>query len=170
MQSRGNRWWKLGAAAFHCSVLCSSAAQHCVVLLCTSTELFARVYILFQNQYEKHKEVVAAQGVKILGKDLEKTLAGLPLLVAHKEDEVPVLKVRWLMLKYNTLRVTWALWWWNSNVESSVCKYLGFLVVLKTAILTYFSLVPHVKLWWCDFFSILTISFFPGILLGYLCC
>ncbi|NWW51643.1 IF2P factor, partial [Pedionomus torquatus] len=42
-----------------------------------------------KNQYEKHKEVVAAQGVKILGKDLEKTLAGLPLLVAYKEDEVP---------------------------------------------------------------------------------
>lgn len=34
-----------------------------------------------------------SQGVKILGKDLEKTLAGLPLLVAQKEDEVPVLKV-----------------------------------------------------------------------------
>lgn len=34
-----------------------------------------------------------SQGVKILGKDLEKTLAGLPLLVAHKEDEVPVLRV-----------------------------------------------------------------------------
>uniref|UniRef100_A0A8D0GY55 Eukaryotic translation initiation factor 5B n=1 Tax=Sphenodon punctatus TaxID=8508 RepID=A0A8D0GY55_SPHPU len=45
-----------------------------------------------KNQYEKHKEVIAAQGVKILGKDLEKTLAGLPLLVAHKEDEIPVLK------------------------------------------------------------------------------
>ncbi|KAJ7319696.1 hypothetical protein JRQ81_019207 [Phrynocephalus forsythii] len=45
-----------------------------------------------KNQYEKHKEVVAAQGVKILGKDLEKTLAGLPLLVAYKEDEIPVLK------------------------------------------------------------------------------
>ncbi|EMP27173.1 Eukaryotic translation initiation factor 5B [Chelonia mydas] len=45
-----------------------------------------------KNQYEKHKEVMAAQGVKILGKDLEKTLAGLPLLVAHKEDEIPVLK------------------------------------------------------------------------------
>ncbi|XP_038617716.1 eukaryotic translation initiation factor 5B [Tachyglossus aculeatus] len=45
-----------------------------------------------KNQYEKHKEVEAAQGVKILGKDLEKTLAGLPLLVAHREDEVPVLK------------------------------------------------------------------------------
>ncbi|XP_043092756.1 eukaryotic translation initiation factor 5B isoform X2 [Puntigrus tetrazona] len=45
-----------------------------------------------KNQYEKHKEVCTAQGVKILGKDLEKTLAGLPLLVAHKEDEVPVLK------------------------------------------------------------------------------
>ncbi|XP_034287186.1 eukaryotic translation initiation factor 5B [Pantherophis guttatus] len=45
-----------------------------------------------KNQYEKHKEVIAAQGVKILGKDLEKTLAGLPLLVAYKEDEIPVLK------------------------------------------------------------------------------
>ncbi|KAJ8253477.1 hypothetical protein GJAV_G00213380 [Gymnothorax javanicus] len=45
-----------------------------------------------KNQYEKHKEVSTAQGVKILGKDLEKTLAGLPLLVAHKEDEVPVLR------------------------------------------------------------------------------
>ncbi|KAM4701028.1 eukaryotic translation initiation factor 5B isoform 2-T2 [Discoglossus pictus] len=45
-----------------------------------------------KNQYEKHKEVLAAQGVKILGKDLEKALAGLPLLVAHKEDEIPVLK------------------------------------------------------------------------------
>ncbi|KAJ1118406.1 hypothetical protein NDU88_006597 [Pleurodeles waltl] len=45
-----------------------------------------------KSQYEKHKEVVAAQGVKILGKDLEKTLAGLPLLVAHKEDEIPVLR------------------------------------------------------------------------------
>ncbi|TNM94089.1 hypothetical protein fugu_002265 [Takifugu bimaculatus] len=45
-----------------------------------------------KNQYEKHKEVATSQGVKILGKDLEKTLAGLPLLVANKEDEVPVLK------------------------------------------------------------------------------
>ncbi|XP_040281029.1 eukaryotic translation initiation factor 5B isoform X2 [Bufo bufo] len=45
-----------------------------------------------KNQYEKHKEVLAAQGVKILGKDLEKTLAGLPILVAYKDDEVPVLR------------------------------------------------------------------------------
>ncbi|XP_077462526.1 eukaryotic translation initiation factor 5B isoform X2 [Stigmatopora argus] len=45
-----------------------------------------------KNQYEKHKEVSTSQGVKILGKDLEKTLAGLPLLVAHKEDEIPVLR------------------------------------------------------------------------------
>ncbi|KAL4656945.1 eukaryotic translation initiation factor 5B, partial [Arapaima gigas] len=45
-----------------------------------------------KNQYEKHKEVSTAQGVKILGKDLEKALAGLPLLVAYKEDEIPVLR------------------------------------------------------------------------------
>lgn len=52
------------------------------------------VYLLLQSQYEKHKEVSTSQGVKILGKDLEKALAGLPLLVAHKEDEIPVLRVR----------------------------------------------------------------------------
>lgn len=40
----------------------------------------------------------AAQGVKILGKDLEKTLAGLPLLVAYKDDEIPVLKVSSLIM------------------------------------------------------------------------
>ncbi|XP_053273047.1 eukaryotic translation initiation factor 5B [Pleuronectes platessa] len=45
-----------------------------------------------KNQYEKHKEVSTSQGVKILGKDLEKTLAGLSLLVAHKDDEIPVLR------------------------------------------------------------------------------
>ncbi|CAM9535886.1 unnamed protein product [Lampetra planeri] len=45
-----------------------------------------------KNQYEKFKEVVAAQGVKIIAKDLEKALAGLPLLVACHDDEVPVLR------------------------------------------------------------------------------
>ncbi|XP_048453913.1 eukaryotic translation initiation factor 5B [Rhincodon typus] len=45
-----------------------------------------------KNQYEKQKEVWAAQGVKILAKDLEKSLAGLPLLIAHKDDEIAVLK------------------------------------------------------------------------------
>uniref|UniRef100_A0A4W6BY79 Eukaryotic translation initiation factor 5B n=1 Tax=Lates calcarifer TaxID=8187 RepID=A0A4W6BY79_LATCA len=45
-----------------------------------------------KNQYEKHKEVSTSQGVKILGKDLEKALAGLPLLVAHRDDEIPVLR------------------------------------------------------------------------------
>lgn len=52
------------------------------------------VYLFLQSQYEKHKEVSTSQGVKILGKDLEKALAGLPLLVAHKDDEVPILRVR----------------------------------------------------------------------------
>ncbi|XP_062302524.1 eukaryotic translation initiation factor 5B isoform X1 [Osmerus eperlanus] len=61
-----------------------------------------------KNQYEKHKEVNTAQGVKILGKDLEKTLAGLPLLVAHKDDEVPVLRdelVRELKQTLNSIKL-----------------------------------------------------------------
>ncbi|GCB73273.1 eukaryotic translation initiation factor 5B isoform X2 [Scyliorhinus torazame] len=45
-----------------------------------------------KNPYEKQKEVWAAQGVKVLAKDLEKSLAGLPLLIAHKDDEIAVLK------------------------------------------------------------------------------
>ena len=35
----------------------------------------------------------AAQGVKIIGKDLEKALAGLPMYVAHDDDEVEYYKV-----------------------------------------------------------------------------
>uniref|UniRef100_A0A8C1Z5Q4 Eukaryotic translation initiation factor 5B n=1 Tax=Cyprinus carpio TaxID=7962 RepID=A0A8C1Z5Q4_CYPCA len=61
-----------------------------------------------KNPYEKHKEVSTAQGVKILGKDLEKTLAGLPLLVAHKEDEIPVLRdelIRELKQTLNSIKL-----------------------------------------------------------------
>ncbi|KAH3832475.1 hypothetical protein DPMN_105765, partial [Dreissena polymorpha] len=43
-------------------------------------------------QYEHHKEVKAAQGVKVIGKDFEKALAGLPLYVANGEDEVEYYK------------------------------------------------------------------------------
>ncbi|XP_076021969.1 eukaryotic translation initiation factor 5B isoform X2 [Genypterus blacodes] len=61
-----------------------------------------------KNQYEKHKEVSTSQGVKILGKDLEKTLAGLPLLVALSDDEVPVLRdelVRELKQTLNSIKL-----------------------------------------------------------------
>jgi len=37
--------------------------------------------------------VPAAQGVKVTGKDLEKALAGFPVFVAEKPDEVDILKV-----------------------------------------------------------------------------
>ena len=36
-----------------------------------------------KSQYENCKEVIAAQGLKIAAKGLEKALAGLPLLVAQ---------------------------------------------------------------------------------------
>ena len=36
----------------------------------------------------EHKEIQAAQGVKIAAKELEKTVAGLNLLVANHADEV----------------------------------------------------------------------------------
>jgi len=37
--------------------------------------------------------VRAAQGCKIIAKDLEKSLAGLPMFIAHQQDEVEVYKV-----------------------------------------------------------------------------
>ncbi|XP_061163849.1 eukaryotic translation initiation factor 5B-like [Saccostrea echinata] len=45
-----------------------------------------------KSNWEHHKEVKAAQGVKIIAKDLEKSLAGLPMYVAKKEDEVEYYK------------------------------------------------------------------------------
>ncbi|XP_065361107.1 eukaryotic translation initiation factor 5B [Calliphora vicina] len=43
-----------------------------------------------KNAYVEHKEVLAAQGVKIAAKDLEKAIAGINLLIAHKTDEVEI--------------------------------------------------------------------------------
>ncbi|XP_017098413.2 eukaryotic translation initiation factor 5B [Drosophila bipectinata] len=45
-----------------------------------------------KNAYVEHKEVKAAQGVKIAAKDLEKAIAGINLLIAHKPDEVEICK------------------------------------------------------------------------------
>lgn len=53
---------------------------------------------LLQSAYEHHKEVKAAQGCKIIAKDLDKALAGLSLFVAHSEAEAEVYKVRLLPL------------------------------------------------------------------------
>ena len=47
-----------------------------------------------KNAYLTPSKVYAAQGVKITAKgDLDKTVAGTPLFVAHQQDEVEVLKV-----------------------------------------------------------------------------
>merc|ERR1719334_1994968 len=42
--------------------------------------------------YTEHKELKAAQGVKIAAKELEKAIAGLSLRVAYHPDEVEILK------------------------------------------------------------------------------
>ncbi|XP_017843089.1 eukaryotic translation initiation factor 5B isoform X2 [Drosophila busckii] len=45
-----------------------------------------------KNAYIEYKEVKAAQGVKIAAKDLEKAIAGINLLIAHKPDEIEICK------------------------------------------------------------------------------
>ncbi|CAL1295842.1 unnamed protein product [Larinioides sclopetarius] len=44
-----------------------------------------------KTQFVEHREVEGAQGVKICGKDLDKAIAGLPLLVPKRPDETKVL-------------------------------------------------------------------------------
>lgn len=45
-----------------------------------------------KSQWEHHKEVKAAQGVKIIAKDLDHALAGLPVYSANKDDEIEYYK------------------------------------------------------------------------------
>jgi translation initiation factor 5B len=45
-----------------------------------------------KNAYVEYKEIQAAQGIKIAGKELEKAIAGLNLQVAQKPDEVDILR------------------------------------------------------------------------------
>ena len=46
----------------------------------------------FYLSYQEHREIGAAQGVKIAAKELEKTVAGLNLLVANHQDEIEICK------------------------------------------------------------------------------
>lgn len=45
-----------------------------------------------KNAYIEYKEIKAAQGVKIAAKELEKAIAGLNLYIAHKSDEIDIMK------------------------------------------------------------------------------
>uniref|UniRef100_A0A182J6D4 Tr-type G domain-containing protein n=1 Tax=Anopheles atroparvus TaxID=41427 RepID=A0A182J6D4_ANOAO len=45
-----------------------------------------------KNAYIEHKEITAAQGVKIAAKELEKAIAGLNMQIAQKPDEVEIFR------------------------------------------------------------------------------
>ncbi|CRK90369.1 CLUMA_CG004012, isoform A, partial [Clunio marinus] len=45
-----------------------------------------------KNAYIEHKEVIAAQGVKIAAKELEKAIAGINMQIAQKADEIEIYK------------------------------------------------------------------------------
>ncbi|CAF3541853.1 unnamed protein product [Rotaria sordida] len=45
-----------------------------------------------RNQYQNYKTVKAARGIKVAAKDLEKSMAGLPLFVGRKNDETEYFK------------------------------------------------------------------------------
>ncbi|CAF5221221.1 unnamed protein product, partial [Rotaria magnacalcarata] len=45
-----------------------------------------------RNQYQNYKVIKAARGIKIAARDLEKSMAGLPLFVGRTDDEVDYFK------------------------------------------------------------------------------
>lgn len=49
--------------------------------------------IRVKNDYDHYKEIKGTQGVKMLAKNLEKAVAGLPIFVIEKVDEIDVLKL-----------------------------------------------------------------------------
>lgn len=59
--------------------------------------------VFLQSNWEHHKEVKAAQGVKIIAKELEKSLAGLPMYVAKRDDEVEYYKVQRKLFGFNLI-------------------------------------------------------------------
>ena len=65
---------------------------HGTILAQTDCELGPKD-LRVKNQWVKHATVKGATGVKIVGRDdLEKALAGLPLYVARRDDEVEYFK------------------------------------------------------------------------------
>lgn len=65
---------------------------HLAFLIFQHFNYYCNLFICFQNAYVEYKEIKAAQGVKIAAKELEKAIAGLNLFVAHKLDEVDIVK------------------------------------------------------------------------------
>jgi len=95
-----------------------------------------------QNAYEKHKTVVAAQGCKIIAKDLEKSLAGLPMFIAHQPDEIEVYRVRYCLIVLGlTVMISLHVWFHFYHLalplealqsSPSVCPSICFHSVFRT--------------------------------------
>ena len=76
-----------------------------------------------KNAYVNHKAIIASQGVKVCGRDLEKTLAGTPVFVAKKPDEIDVFKVRHMECRSTALSLR------PHSTRTDLCTFQGLVSV-----------------------------------------
>uniref|UniRef100_A0A914DW93 Tr-type G domain-containing protein n=1 Tax=Acrobeloides nanus TaxID=290746 RepID=A0A914DW93_9BILA len=74
-------------------VLMGKDGVMCTVILEILVEKFSVEFQdMFRNKYEQHEEITGVQIVKILANGLKNALLGLPLFVAHSDDDIDQLK------------------------------------------------------------------------------
>jgi translation initiation factor 5B len=91
-----------------------------------------------------HKKVVAAQGVKVCGKDLEKGLAGTQVLVAQHPDEVEILKEEMIALmkeEFKSIKLSEKGVYVQASTLGSLEALLEFLKTSKIPVKMCFSVV-----------------------------
>ena len=108
-----------------------------------------------KNQWLEHKEIRAAQGVKIAAKELEKTVAGLNLLVANQADEVEICKEemeRRLKSALNSIKVKDRGVFVQASTLGSLEALLEFLRTSKIPVRFFLILAEMLKIAKIDFY------------------
>uniref|UniRef100_A0A914DEQ2 Uncharacterized protein n=1 Tax=Acrobeloides nanus TaxID=290746 RepID=A0A914DEQ2_9BILA len=74
-------------------VLMGKDGVMCTVILEILVKKFSMEFQdMFKNKYDQHEEITGVQRVNILADGLKNALSGLPLFVAHSDEDIDQLK------------------------------------------------------------------------------